>query len=365
MKVVSIFVAAFLTFLWISCGQQPRQTGKSGGLDVAALLQPVPKRAVLQDSLYYTWGASAVKGDDGLYHLYYSRWKKEHGFLAWVTHSEIAHAVSADLFGPYVFKDVALPARGVDFWDGLTTHNPTVHRFGDTYYLYYMGTTGDGINVKGGLNWTHRNNQRIGVAVSKSPDGPWQRFDQPLLDVSPDSTAADALAVNNPSVVQRPDGKYLMVYKAIGKQKPLPFGGPVVHLTAVSDSPTGPFVKHNKPIFTKEGAHFPAEDPFVWYQEGTYYAIVKDMDGMFTGAGRSLALFTSPNGEEWQPASHTLVSKLEINWEGGQRDSVYYLERPQLYLEEDKPCALFLAVSFKEAGVTEHTYNIHVPLKSK
>lgn len=38
---------------------------------------------------------------------------------------------------------------------------------------------------------------------------------------------------------------------------------------------------------------FPAEDPYVGYQESSdsYYAIVKDMHGVFTRAGESLALF--------------------------------------------------------------------------
>jgi hypothetical protein len=37
-----------------------------------------------------------------------------------------------------------LPARGERFWDGRMTHNPTIHRWGDTYLLYYVGTTYQG-----------------------------------------------------------------------------------------------------------------------------------------------------------------------------------------------------------------------------
>ena len=49
---------------------------------------------------------------------------------------------------------------------------------------------------------------------------------------------------SNPSVVVRPGGGMLMVYKAVGLKRALPFGGPVVHLVATSDHPTGPFTKH-------------------------------------------------------------------------------------------------------------------------
>jgi hypothetical protein len=39
--------------------------------------------------------------------------------------------------------------------------------------------------------------------------------------------------------------------------------------------------KSPNPIFQKEGVKFPAEDPFVWYQDRKYFAIVKDMHSVF------------------------------------------------------------------------------------
>jgi hypothetical protein len=42
-----------------------------------------------------------------------------------------------------------------------------------------VGYYGHGVLGKG-LNWTHRNHQRIGVAIADSPNDTWQRFDQPL-----------------------------------------------------------------------------------------------------------------------------------------------------------------------------------------
>jgi hypothetical protein len=92
-----------------------------------------------------------------------------------------------------------------------------------------MGNTGDRNKVSG-LNWSHRNNQRIGVAVADSPAGPWKRFDKPLIDTTPGFHDAQCLA--NPTVTERPDGGYLMVYKAVAEKKPQPFGGPVVHIVA-------------------------------------------------------------------------------------------------------------------------------------
>jgi len=327
-------------------------------LDLAAMVQPVPATAKFSDPDYYIWCGTMVRGDDGLCHLFYSRWPRKLGFNAWVTHSEIAHAIADNPLGPYRHKAVVLPARGQEFWDGLCMHNPTVMRFGDKYYLYYMGNTGDSVAMKG-LNWTHRNNQRIGVAVADNPDGPWTRFDQPLI--APTPGFYDALCCANPSVTARPGGGYLMVYKAVGDKKPLPFGGPVLHVAATSDNPTGPFQKHPDPVFVKAGVAFAAEDPFIWSSGQLYWAVVKDMAGHFTGRGKSLALFESEDGFRWTLAKHSLVSMTEVVWEDGRRQKLNSLERPQVWLENGEPAVLFCAVAENEQR--PHSFNIHIPLK--
>ncbi len=318
-----------------------------------------------EDKKWSIWGASMVKCDDGLYHLFYSRWEKELGW-AWVTDSEIAHAVSSSPFGPFEFKDVALPLRGKEYWDGLCTHNPTIHKFDGKYYLYYMGNTGDGkvVSSPGNvvINPIHRNNQRIGVAVADNPNGPWKRFDTPLIDVSPEKNAIDALMVSNPSITQRPEGGYLMVYKAVGKHRPGIWGGPVVHCVATAESPTGPFKKFENPVFQAKGYDFPAEDPFIWYEEGKYRAIVKDMNGAFTNAGRALVLFESEDGFNWELSKNPLVSILEINWADGNKQKVLHLERPQLYIENGKPVVLLCASDIKDEKGVLQSFNVQIPV---
>jgi hypothetical protein len=328
-------------------------------------LGEVARESVFINDSISIWGGSLVKGDDGHYHLFYSRWPKKLGW-AWVTHSEIAHAVSDSPFGPFKHVDVALPYRGEEYWDGMCTHNPTIHRFDGKYYLYYMGNRGDGA-VKGKpgepeLNWVHRNNQRIGVAVADDPNGPWERFDKPLIDVSPDSMAHDALMTSNPSITRRPDGGYLMVYKAVGKKRKRISGGPVVHCVATSESPTGPFRKYEKAVFLAEGDDFPAEDPYIWHQNGKYRAIVKDFHGAFTNAGRSLALFESVDGYDWKPSPDPLVSTLVIKWSSGRTQELYHLERPQLYIEDGKPVALLCAADTLDNKGIRHSFNIQIPV---
>jgi hypothetical protein len=310
--------------------------------DFPALMRPLPATARFTEPGFIVWCGSLVRDEAGTYHLFYSRWPEKLGHYAWVTHSEIARATSKHPLGPYRPAGVVLPARGREFWDGLCTHNPTIMRFGDKYFLYYMGNTGDGKASKS-LNWTHRNNQRIGVASAPTPAGPWTRLDRPLVEPTPGFH--DATATSNPSVTRRPQGDYLMVYKAIGDKRPGPFYGPVVHVAATAPSPAGPFAKHPAAIFTAAGSDFPAEDPFIWRGPDRYWAIVKDFKGHFTKAGPSLALFESADGLAWAPAAKPLVSRIELAWEDGTRSKLMKLERPQILLEDGRPTVLACAAA--------------------
>ena len=342
----------------------PGESGDSK-FSLSGSLENVSKSLALKEDGYHVWGGSAVLGPDGDYHLFYSRWPKSTGFQGWVSHSEIAHAVSNRMEGPYEPLDVALPARGDDQWDADMTHNPTVHKFGEKYYLYYVGNQGDRAIVDDfhDLNWIHRNNQRIGVAVAADPAGPWERFDDPVIDIGSQPGDSDPLCVSNPTVTQMPSGKFLMIYKAVGKERPLPFGGGVVHRVAVADKPEGPFQKFPDPVFTVEGSDFPAEDPYIWFdrERGRYFGIVKDQHGAFTGSSRSLALFESEDGFNWDLTETPLVSKNEVPWEEGM-ETVYRLERPQVLIENGVPKILFVSVLEDENAVG---YNVPIPLLDK
>lgn len=326
----------------------------------------VSKKSVYNEKDNSVWGGTLTKGEDGLYHMFYSRWPKNIGW-EWVNYSEIAHATSKSPFGPFKFHDVALGERDHDKWDGTTTHNPVVLKIKGKYYLYHMGNTGDkkivSVPGKAKINWMHRNNQRIGVAVADSPYGPWKRFDKPVLDINhEDENAYDALMTSNPSVCEMPDGKILMVYKAVGKKFPLPNGGPVVHMVAIGDTPTGPFTKFSDPVFVFPGERFPAEDPYIWYQDGKYRAIVKRIK--FEGKKRlfSLVHYDSNDGIKWEKAKYFDISERKVTWEDGRVQQFKHLERPQVYIENGEPIALLCAAD-TIVNKVRHSFNIQIPLK--
>jgi hypothetical protein len=121
---------------------------------------------------YWVWGSSVIK-ENNQYHLFVLRWPKHLTFHpGWMIASEIVHAVSDLPEGPYEFKGVALPARGAQYWDGRSTHNPKIMKYKDTFMLFYMGSThpfedfpeSDTLKLNSKDSIVGRSNKRIGVA---------------------------------------------------------------------------------------------------------------------------------------------------------------------------------------------------------
>lgn len=368
------FIFSFTLLLLLNplFGQNP-QTGKKGrpismdSVNLFSMVQPISSTHIFSDTAYNIWCGSVTKAKNGKFYMFYSRWKREFGHEAWITHSEIALAKADKPEGPYRHIKVILPARGTQYWDGTTTHNPAILQYKGKFYLYYMGSTGKSY-VKPHTSydnpnwWEYRNNQRIGVAIADNPEGEWTRFDKPVLDVSQDSTAHDALMVSNPAITVDNKGRFILVYKQVEKRTGALRGGKVRFGVAFSKSPIGNFVKHDKPIFeAKDGEKewMVAEDPFIWHQKGANYAIVRDVVGKFTGEGGSLALMVSTNGMDWQPAKHPKVLANKVYRENGQAFDDK-LERPCLYIENGVPKFLFGAMGFEKR---KYSVNVAVPLK--
>lgn len=205
-------------------------------------------------------------------------------------------------------------------------------------------------------------------------------MNEPIIDVSPEPEASDALCVTNPSMMKGPDDVYRLVYKAVGRAEPLPFGGPVVHRLAVSDHPCGPFQKYPKDILQFERsasdggavayragealkepsrkAHFPAEDPFAWFDasRGMYCVLLKVMQGNQKG---TLSLFVSPDAIQWEPANPSVVTRPVLRWADGEQQELRKLERPQIWFQDGRPSILFAAAMDMDG----HTFNAHIPLQ--
>lgn len=325
---------------------------------------------------YWVWCPSVIKGEDGLYHMFASRWPKKYPFHpGWGMASEIVRAVSHKAEGPYQFAEVVLPARGAGYWDGRATHNPVIQKCGTEYLLFYIGITypypdferPEELNHNS-LQWlAARASKRIGLAVSKSVYGPWIRRDHPVLDVRPGYF--DDFLVSNPAPCVNPDGSCLLIYKARTYRLPPYqdqsdlFSGMKLG-AAWTDHYSRPFTRlTNEPIFSqKEGT---LEDPFIWKTGKGYAMIAKDWGGTYTGDVGSAVYAQSTDGIHWHVCSDHPAFTRDVLWEDGIIRRMGNMDRPFLLFESDQATHLFVATNDgSEAGFATMTrsFNACIPL---
>lgn len=323
---------------------------------------------------YWVWGSSVIKGEDGKYHMYASRWPKYLKFHpGWMIASEIVHAVSNTPEGPYQFSDVALGARGAQYWDGRSCHNPKIVKYKDEYILYYMGSThpfeevteenADELTLSSKWCIAGRWGKRIGVATSKSPNGPWQRLDAPALDVKPNSFYS--FLTSNPSPLIREDGSVVLLFKGRTYRKDSLTHSNMFIGVATAASYKGPYtVMGDEPLFseTKFGV---VEDPHLWSDDKGYHMIAKDMSGKIGGSHHGGIIAHSKDGINWVLDKNPLAYTRTVKWNNGQTLEQGQLERPFVFVENGKPTHIFFAAMDGPGGFGNgtKTWNLVIPLK--
>lgn len=339
---------------------------------------------------YYTWCSSVIKGEDGKYHMFYSRWphgKRKtdddsmnyifDGFRGWNKYSEIAYAVSDHLTGPYRYVKTILKGDGdPSRWDRFTMHNPQIRKFGGNYYLYYVSNSfnaglpfKDSSSRREWHHWLKYNcTQSVGVIRARSIKdlvaGNYFKPEKPVMAIDNVHTFEVA---TNPTVTQGPDGKYYMMFKS---RKPNV--GNMTFWMAKADRPDQPFTFVGE-VFTSE--EMACEDPCMWYDKKRkrFYAAVKYYSNSkkIVPQFGALALITSRDGLNWQPAQHPLISLRELRMKGGNKIELAHLERPFTVTDsKGQVLALFAAASIQEPtkGDVEHvlpannTFNVCFPI---
>ncbi len=290
---------------------------------------------------WYTWCPSVHKGADGKYHMFHTRWPKAIGFLSWLTHSEIVHAVADKPEGPYAEVAVAIPATGEGRGGWFTAHNSKIKKFGDTYYLYFVQTRGDSFAEDGEAKrvqmaktgyghplWRKeaRPNQRTFVASSKSLDGPWTISKEPIIQPAKTITTLSV----NPAVCQGPDGTYFMIIKG---DKPGGRGARNQAL-ATAPSPEGPWTIQDKPVID----NLDTEDVSMWYDQPRkrFYAVFH--------SHTFIGMMTSTDGFNWEKAAQYKLSPKGIPFDDGTIWQPQRMERPFVLTDErGRPQLLFVA----------------------
>jgi beta-xylosidase len=163
-----------------------------------------------------------------LYYVWYSKGKISPGYDAtvWYATSPDGHK--------WTEKGMALAKGKAGTWEGASVFTPNILVAEVRYWLFYTGTS-----KKYGKRFSP--DSKIGIAVSDSPDGPWERLaSNPALKNSDDREAFDSHLVDDACLIVR-DGKYWFYYKGrqLGKSPAQTKLG-----LAIADKPQGPYKKH-------------------------------------------------------------------------------------------------------------------------
>lgn len=320
---------------------------------------------------YWVWGSSVIKAEDGKYHMFASRWPKYLPFHpGWMVASEIVRAESSTPEGPYEFKEVVLPARGAQYWDGRSTHNPKIVKCKDTYVLYYMGSThpfedlrpetASELTLKSKYCIVGRWRKRIGIATSKSIYGPWERLDKTILEVKPSSFYS--FFTSNPSPIVKDNGEILLIFKGRSynghKHSSMNIG------LASAKSYEGPYeVVYNEPFFSEDRLGV-VEDPNVWKDQDGFHLLGKDHRGSITNERGAGFLAHSKNGIDWVLDKHPKAYSKTIDWDNGKIIKMGQLERPFVLVEDGIATHLFFA-TMDGPGEFENatkSWNMVIPL---
>ena len=287
---------------------------------------------------YHVWGASPVIGPAGKTHLFVARWLIEKEFKAWLTHCEIARYVSDQPEGPFVFQEVVVAGSGEKgTWDYQSPHNPSVQKVGQRYVLTYIANAG-------GKKSECVSSQRIGMMIADSPEGPWKKVvkDGPLLAPPTDPTIwsfQSSVGVNNPALLEHPDGRFFLYYKAMKK------GGIRRMGVAIADQVEGPYVFNPESLTSNKTT---IEDGYAFIENEKVFLLTTHNR---EGAGY---LWASDDGVDFaEPMVGFEKMDRYLNTKKIPKANVFRgkkFERPQVLVQDGHPTHLYVAAGANVNG---------------
>ncbi len=199
------------------------------------------------------WDGQIIKGPDGKYHIFASRWDQGNGHGGW-GRSTAVHAVSDKPAGPYIDKGICWP----DNQNGKG-HNVTAAVLPDGRYAILVSDTRPG-----------------DVFISSSLDGPWAY--QGSIQVDANGFSARGTTANL-SFLVRPDGSFLIAPRS---------GAMMLSTNGI----TGPYKVQGPSIFpnTPGLPNINLEDPVIWRSGGLYHIVINSF------STRKAYHLTSPDG---------------------------------------------------------------------
>lgn len=295
-----------------------------------AAIEPTPPSAVFKMPQSYLWDPSIIHVGN-TYYLFASHWAASRGFGYW-EHSDVIVATSPHLLGPYTYRRVVLKARPGK-WDSRGIANPKILKVGHQYVLYYLGTP----------------RFQTGFAVSNSINGPWKRFNRPIIPTNNPALwihrNGSAYAVGKVKVRLRPHGTVHDFLQAFTAKN---WRGPYKSFGAKPDALPG---------------HYELEDPTLWYANGEYNLICTDWKSKATGIFKAGTYYVSKNGRHYQ-----LVSRIPVfnrfkpfHFSDGSEVRFSRIERPQVVLNQKHQVTALLTAVLPKSGLS---YILIQPVKN-
>jgi hypothetical protein len=239
------------------------------------------------------WDGQIIKGPDGKYHMFASRWDQARGHSGWGG-SLAVHAVSDNIIGPYLDKGLCWPEN-----QGGKGHNVTALVLPDGRYAVVVSETRPG-----------------DVFVSKSLDGPWEQLGSIQVDAN-GFDPRDA-RMSNVSIMVRPDGNFMIV----------PRSGTIWISTNGILGPykiQGPSIYPGMPGLPTRNL----EDPVIWYSGGLYHIVIN------CWSARKAYHLTSPDGiHNWTNRGLAYDPTTDfVRYSDGTVNHWSLMERPGVVLE--------------------------------
>lgn len=288
------------------------------------------------------WDGSIVKDDEGIYHMYSSRWSQSLSHSeGWHIGTKAVHSVSNRLEGPY--KDLGLVYP--DFYDGLG-HNVVGLRTKEGKYAVVVSESLPG-----------------NVFISDSPYGPFELLGEIKIDNNgfyPGFTRYDELDIgavkagalgkmSNVMIFVRPDGKYMLLARHCV---------PMIS----DDGILGPY----KVLGDRAWENMPdtpqyyMEDPTIWYSDSLYHIVVN-----FHKKDVSYHLTSEDGISNWKNRGVAFdKKKSKFIYTDGHVERWYTVQRPTVYVENGKVKAFNFSVidvhKGKDRGNDNHGSKIMV-----
>jgi len=179
--------------------------------------------------------------------------KVKHLYYVWYTKGKVADGYDATVWyatstdgHEWTEKGEAV-ARGPEAsWDAQSVFTPNILVANGKYWLFFTAVPKPFTNAGNKVT-----KSAIGIAVSDSPDGPWNKLKtNPILKTSDNPAAFDSMRVDDACLLVR-NGKYWLYYK--GRQWDNTPANTKMGV-AIAEKPSGPYEKHaGNPII--DGGH--------------------------------------------------------------------------------------------------------------